>query len=240
MAAGTDFIDEHVSIHFSPSPDAERNGCTPFRTIQDSIVEITETFAVRLTSSAPFVTITLNETLVRINDSDSTTVQFETSAYSVSEQEETLSVCVVLGAEIEREASVRVNTGDGTARSGPDFTQTDVELTFEARGSTRVCTSIGITNDDVVEDTEQFLVFLTAADEALQTPADTSPVSVTVVDNDRVRISLEREELSVEEEEGQVEMCVRLTGVIEKNVAVSLSPVPNTAHGETNSTFSQS
>ena len=184
----------------------------------------------KLTSSAAFVSVGLNETVVSINDSDTTSVEFELSSYPVNEAEESLEVCVVLGAVIEREASVRLVTGDVTAHSVSDYTQTNVTLTFQSLGSTRLCASVPITNDNVVEESERFLVFLTTADEALHARGDA--VSVTVTDNDQVTVSLERAELSVEEEEGEVELCVRLVGAIEKDVTVLLAPAPGTAHGK--------
>ena len=196
-------------------------------------MEITETFFIVLTSTAPYVRLGLNKTVVSINDSDTTTVELEHLSYSVGEAEGTLSVCVVLGAEIEREATVQLTTGDGTARSGPDFTQTDVELTFQSLSSTRLCTSIAITNDNAVEDTEEFKIFLRTADDSLYVTGENG--SVIISDDDRVAVSLERGEVSVEEEEGTVEMCVQLLGVVEKNVEVSLALVADTAHGEPNS-----
>ena len=200
------------------------------------MVELTEVFVVRLSSSSPFVSVGQNKTVVSIDDSDTTSVEFESSSYTVNEADEMLSVCVVLGAAIEREASVGLVTGDSSARKGSDFIPVNMTLSFQSLGSTRLCTDVRIENDIAVEDTEQFFVFLTVADDSLFTGdnSDSSSVPVTIADNDRVTVSFEREEVSVEEEEGEVELCVRLLGVIEKNVMVLLAPVSDTAHGKQN------
>ena len=234
-AAGSDFTNEHIQIQFSPSSVAQRNECSNFTTRQDDVVELTETFVVGLSSSAPFVSVGLNETVVSIVDSDTTSVEFERSSYTVSEADETLSVCVVLGAVIEREASVRLITGDSSATGNSDFNPIDTELTFQSLGSTRVCADVRIENDNAVEDTEQFFVSLHVTDESLYTgdSSDSSSVLVTISDNDMVTVSFERDELSVEEEEREVELCVHLVGIIEKDVMVLLAPVPDTAHGKT-------
>ena len=236
-AAGSDFTNEHIQIQFSPSSVAQRDECTNFTTRQDDVVELTETFVVGLSSSAPFVSVGLNETVVSIVDSDTTSAEFERSSYTVSEADETLTVCVVLGAVIEREASVRLVTGDSSATGDSDFNPIDTELTFQSLGSTRVCTDVRIENDNALEDTEQFFVSLHVTDESLYTggdSSDSSSVLVTISDNDLVTVSFERDELSVEEEEREVELCVRLVGIIEKDVMVLLAPAPDTAHGKPN------
>ena len=237
--AGSDFTREYFQIRFSPSSVAQRNECANFSTHQDDVVELTETFVVRLSSSASFVSVSLNETVVSIVDSDTTSVEFERSSYTISEADDTLSVCVVLGAVIERNANVRLVTRDASAVSDSDFNSIDTELTFQSRGSTRVCADIRIENDNAVEDTEQFFVSLNVTDESLYTGdnSESSSVLVTITDNDRVTVSFEREELSVEEEEGEVELCVRLLGIIEKDVIILLAPVPDTAHGKTTIDF---
>jgi hypothetical protein len=233
--AGSDFNNDRITIHFSPSTAEQRNECTTFSILDDEVVENTETFVVRLTSSEPYVEIALNETVVYINDSDRASVDFELSSYSVRE-EETLEVCVVLRAVIDREASVRVSTGDYTALSGADFRATDVELTFQALDSTRLCTTVPILNDPVVEEEEHFFLSLSVIDSILYVGADRGSNSSTVVaaisDTDVVIVSLVQTEVSVEEEVGVLEACIRLSGVIEKDVTVSLTTVPDTAQAD--------
>ena len=233
-AAGVDFGDSHHYIQFSPSPADNQTMCVTFSVLHDTVVESTETFLVKLTASDAFVTVNISEAVVSILDSDSVLVDFEQSAYSVSEGKGGLSVCVELGAEVERLVTVQLTTSDATALGASDFTQTDTELSFQPLATTHMCTAIHVENDDILENEEHFLLNLLTADSALYTSGGrtNSSVVVTVSDNDSVNVSLVRDEQSVEEEGGEVEVCVQLMGVIEREVVVTVFTEADTAHGE--------
>ena len=196
-----------------------------------------ENFRVLLTASDSFVRINISEMTVSISDSDNVSVNFDHSVYSVNEEEGEMTVCVELGAEVEREVSVRLTTSDATAYSSSDFTQVDTELSFQPQNATRLCMGIPIENDDILEDEEYFLLSMLTADKALYTGNDeaagkNSTVVVTVTDNDSVSVGLVVSEHSVEEEGGEVEVCVLLMGLIERDVMVTLFTEPGTAYGE--------
>ena len=236
-----DFTSDHHFIQFSPSPANNQTTCVSFFVLNDAIVEDTELFRVLLTASDSFIRINVSEMTISIKDSDNVSVNFDHSVYSVSEDDEEMSICVELGAEVERSVSVRLTTSDATAYSPSDFTSVDVVLSFQPQNTTRMCTAIPIENDNIVEDEEYFLLSMLTVDKALYTNSsegtrNRSTVVVTVTDTDRVNVSLELLEQSVEEEDGEVEVCVLLVGLIEKDIAVTLSTEPGTAHGEPETT----
>ena len=223
---------------FPPSPAVNETACRSVYVLHDGVVEATETFLMKLTTFDPSVINIIGDTtVVSILDTDSVSVDFEQAAYTVGEEDEEVRVCVVLGTVVERTLSVRLATSEYTALGGHDFTETDIQLSFEPRNLTRVCTSVAIENDIVLEDNEQFLISLLTNDSGLYTnnAADpsTSTVSVTIVNDDEISVGLVRGEIRVEEESGQVEVCAQLAGVIERDVWITLSTLPDTAHGTT-------
>ena len=232
-----DFTSDRHFIQFLPSPANNQTMCVSFFVLDDAIVEDTELFRVLLTASDSFIRISTGEMTISIKDSDNVSVNFDHSVYSTSEDEEEMSVCVELGADVERVVSIQLTTSDATAYSTSDFTQIDIELSFQPRTTTRMCTAIPIVNDNIVEDEEYFLLSMLTVDEALHTDGsegtgNSSTVVVTVTDNDSVNVSLVLVEHSVEEDSGEVEVCILLMGLIEKDIVLTLSTEPGTAQGE--------
>lgn len=235
--AGVDFSASRHAVQFPPSPTNNQTVCFSFSILNDDVVEENETFLIQLTASESYIDINDNETTVIILDTDTVAVVFERVEYAVNEEEEVLSVCIELEAAVEKQVSVGLSTDDATAVSGADFTQTDIELVFEPLNATILCTPIHIENDDIVEEQEHFFLTLSTIDTALYTYdsqgniSNTSMAVVTVADNDAVTVSLVRSEVNVEEEDAEAEVCVRLSGVIERDILVTLTTVSDTAEG---------
>ena len=234
-----DFTSSTHFIEFSPSSAGQQTICTVFAVLDDAIVESSETFFVKLTASDEFIAINISEALVSILDSDNVSIDFERSAYLVSEGEGEVSVCVELGAVVERSIIVRVTTSPDTAEQYSDYTPTDTQLSFQPRGTTRACTAIPVEDDAIFEDEEYFTLSLLTMDSALYTNRGgrNSSVVVSIADNDNVYVTLVAGEHRVEEEQGEVEVCVQLTGVLERKVEITLFTEEDTAHGEPVVTF---
>lgn len=189
----------------------------------------------KLTATDPQVNIDVNEFNVSILDNDSVSINFVHSAYSGSEAEEEVSVCVELGAVVERLVTAQLTTSSATAKSTLDFTPVNSELSFQPGAKTRLCRTVNIENDTILEDEEYFFLNLFTTDSALYTDdgsSNSSTVVVTITDDDSVSVSLLRDELAVEEESGSVDVCVVLTGDIEREVTVTLSTEEATANGK--------
>ena len=213
--------------------------CTTFTFLDDHVVEDNEIFFVNLTttgtsSSSNEISILTNRARVQIIDSDQVSIQFEHPTYTVTEgEDEKLDVCVELGASIEKEITVQFSAMAETAQHYSDFVQEDSQLTFPAKGSTRVCTSISLMDDQLLEDDEQFSVDIIFSDPALYVPghpstSNTSAV-VTIGDNDYVTVTLERSVYEVLEDVGQVSVCSILTGATGKEVPITFASMQGTA-----------
>ena len=89
-----------------------------------------------------------------------------------------------------------------------------------------------LVNDDILEDVETFHLEISTA--VPRVDVSLSTAVVTMMDDDDVYVSLVSSEYSVEEEaeRREVEVCVQLTGVIERQVEVTLFTEEDTAHGE--------
>ena len=94
------------------------------------------------------------------------------------------------------------------------------------------CQRIPILNDSVLENTESFSIRITTFDTSVVLTQ--SRVPVYIQDDDGVRVSLERREYSIREEEGALTVCTTLDGAIEREIQMMLNLVPITAQGEPN------
>ena len=235
-SANTDFVNASRLIVFPISPDGNQTRCTTFYYLDDTIVEETERFDILLTTvSDDRVDIVTNRAKVLITDSDRVSVDLEHFSYSVSEGDGEMSVCVELGAAVERSIIVQVASSEETAKHYSDFTHTDTLVTFQPRGATRMCTAIGILDDQLLEDEEHFVAHLFISDPALYIASNAasgnSSAEVAIGDNDMVRVSLESSEYTVNESIGQLSVCSKLSGATGKSISVMLTSQPGTARG---------
>ena len=235
--ANSDFVSANRSIRFKPMNQINQTNCTSFTFLNDAVAEETEVFFVNLTTSSVVpgnISILTNRARVQILDSDLVSITFEHSSYSVTEGEDaTLEVCVELGASTEKEIVVQFSAVAETAQHYSDFSQEDSQLTFQARGSTRECTSIVVMDDQILEDEEQFTVYILFSDPALYIPdyptLSNSSAVVTIEDNDHITVWLESSLYQVGEGVGQVSVCIILNGTTGKEVPITLSSHPGTA-----------
>lgn len=225
---------------FPPSLDGNQTSCTHFTYLADNIVELTEVFFIDLVThiaDSSKVDVVVNRARIFIADSDRVSVDFEQFSYRVSEEQEEVSVCVVLGEVVEKRLTVQIATSGGTATPhAVDFTNVDTQLTFEPRSSTRLCTTIAITNDELLEDEEYFTAHLYISDPELyiasRANSSNSSATITIVDNDQVRVSMfSNEDYVVEESAGVVSVCAKLWNATGKSVSVNVTSFPGTAQG---------
>ena len=150
------------------------------------------------------------------------TIGVEIPIYTVNEGDGTIEVCAILvSGTLERTVTFTLSTQDDSATSTDpvDFTAVLEELTFD-QSTARQCVDIPITDDDRVEDPENFTVVISGDDPDVNFMPPTSVV--TIIDNDRVVIGFEME--SYQGDEGQsVEVCARLfNGTLEQSVIVEI------------------
>ena len=238
IIAGTDFIAVNRTILFPPSDSGNRTSCIDIIYLNDNIVENTEKFHIHLNTGGQDdinIDVVINHAQVLIIDSDTVSIDLERSFYTTTEGDEELSVCVGLGAEVERDIAVEFTTVADTAHHYYDFLQTDSQLVFKPQNTTRICTSITIMDDQSLEDEERFTVEILISDPAVyiasNTTSKTSTALVTIKDNDRVTVSLESSVYRVNESESRLSLCSMLHGATSKTIPISLSTQPGTAEG---------
>ena len=101
-----------VSLLFPPSNGLGRQ-CTMVGIVNDQILEPVEQFELVAASDGPRVSVTQNTSTVTIIDNDSVSVGFVNLSFNVSEDveiERSVSLCVGLTGEIEKNVSVTVAT----------------------------------------------------------------------------------------------------------------------------------
>ena len=98
-----------------------------------------------------------------------------------------------------------------------------------------LCVQYSLLDDEVLEAVEKFSVTISTT--VSRVDVDRSIATVSLVDNDGVYVSLVESEVIVEEdgeegEGGEVEMCVRMTGIIETEVNILLFTEAGSAEGQ--------
>lgn len=248
--ADVDYNSATYSVLFHPTRSDTQINCTTFSIIDDEAVEDTESFLIQLTTRDSQVVSINHRARISITDTDVVNVVLGDLAYSVIESDTEVSVCVQLEAEVETRASVRLLTDEHTAQQYVDFMPIDVEIDFEPRGDTMQCIAVPIVDNNVLEKEERFYVYVFGADRSRVNGEDYVEVEVgsggdvevliggvrgevVITDNDSVRIGVEQEEYVVDENEGEVRVCLVLEGEMERTVDISMQTVVDTARGET-------
>ena len=225
---------------FKPSSKNNQTNCTVFSIINDDFVENTESFIIQLTTTDRRILVQNNRAQVFISDTDKVTVDFEHSVYHVSEKDGEANVCVVLGEEVQKNVTVRLTTAGDTAEPHIDFTDLDIEITFQPGNGTRICTAITIQDDSILEYDEQFIIEILNFD-----PSVTFNVSggfntegfriqglVVIGNDDSVLIGMETGQYVVEEGDGEAIVCLVLEGQLERSVTVTMATSADTANGQ--------
>ena len=224
--------------------------------MDDQKVESTERFFVQLAVTEDGqIDLKQARTRVVVQDTDTVYVNFTTLSQTVKEGDnEVATVCVELEAEVESEVTIQLATDCDTANQPQDFETTYEVLRFQPLGERRWCVSIPITDDKILENSEQFLVYIfdsergrvrdneggrgyvevVSSESGKEVEVLSGGVNSVVVigDNDRVTVGMTVAEYTVEESEKDVAVCMRMEGVIERKFDISLRTVSDTARGE--------
>ena len=109
---------------------------------------------------------------------------FERVAYTTSETEDSVEVAVVKYGSSTLPLSVRLSTMSDSATSPQDFTEIVSQNISFTPGERRQTVSIGIVNDDVLEDAEQFSVVLIQIDPQTSLVEMQNMTTVTITSDD--------------------------------------------------------
>ena len=192
--------------------------------------------------------------MIVITDSDLVDVDFVLLNQSVTEGDGVVSVCVELKDSVEAEVTVELATEDDTAVETSDFVDIYRELVFEARGNTTQCVDVEIVDNNILESEEDFLVYIFDSERArvvehgdgrgyvvvelgsgggggMEVLSGGVRSTVTIVDDDQVRIGVEATAYMVDESADEVVVCLEVVGEMERSVDVVLNIKEGSARG---------
>ena len=113
--------------------------------------------------------------------------RFERIAYTTSETEGSVEVAVVKYGSSTLPLSLRLSTMNDSATSPQDFTEIVSQDISFTPGERRQTVGIGIVNDDVLENAEQFSVVLTQIDPQTRLMEMQNSTTITITDDDSDR-----------------------------------------------------
>ena len=151
-------------------------------------------------------------------------MEFQLLEYTATEGQ-TFRYCVDLNGVIDVARTVRVQLGTGgSAQANADFQFAPVTITFEPNSNTRMCRSLIINIDQIIEPVENF--FLTLAGEPSGVSIPFRDTEVVVMDATQAQITyLNSSSVSVTEG-ASVQLCFMLPLIFvrEVSIQVALSP----------------
>ena len=137
-----------------------------------------------------------------------TTISFSLTSHTVDEDDGTVQVSMNISTAVPYEVSVDLNTTDGTAVTGQDYTGVSTTVTFPANIISTQAVSITIIDDVRPEYHESFTVSL-ASDDA-RVAINGSPATITIESDDTLRLAFEQETYRVSETSGSLRAVVRV------------------------------
>jgi hypothetical protein len=176
--AGGDFTATSGTLSFAAGAT---NGFITIPIADDSAVESTETFVVRLSNAVGTRLGTPTDTTVQILEDDSR-IGLAVATANVSENAVQLSVAVTRTGGTAGVSTVAYTTANGTATAGSDYTAVSGTLQFNV-GETTKTLAVPILNDAVIESAEAFTLTLSSLTGGAQAGA-VMVLTATVVDND--------------------------------------------------------
>ncbi len=224
--AGTDYTAVTGTLVFGPG-EYLKSFTIPI--LDDAQIEPTEAFHVILTNPTGGSDIAgLIDTTINILDDDGPgEFQFSSAAYVVNENAQTVTLTVKRTGGTAGAASVHYTTTNATAREGQDFVAASGTLTF-ANGESSKTITLTLLDDDIVEDTESFDVFLTSptGGTALGTYSDSM---VVIQDVEAGVLQFDQPLYSTTENGGTVTVVVTRTNGSDGTVTVNYSTSNATA-----------
>lgn len=228
--SGTDYTATSGTITFFPG---EISKPIPVPITDDGLIEDNETFNVTLSSPSFGATIgSPSTTTVTIVDNDGgSTIQFNPTSYTVNEAAGVVVLTVTANrlGDPNTILSVQYATRDGSAINGQDYSGGAGSITFNA-GETQKQITIPITNDNLLENPENFFVDLVNPTNASITQ-NNSTATVTIADDDSgtSTIQFSAATYSVNEGAGQVALTVVRSGGIQLAVSANFSTANGSA-----------
>jgi hypothetical protein len=221
--AGQDYATASGTVTFG---SGETQKQIVIQILNDTLLENPENFFVDLSNpqGASLKTDGSSTAAVNIADDDSgtSTIQFSSASYSVSEGGGSVALTVVRSGGIQLAASANYATANGSAQASSDYTAASGSVTF-APGETQKTIIVGVNEDSFAEGDETFSVTLSApsAGAALGNP---NTATVTIVDNDGgSTVQFNPAAYTVNEAAGQVVLTVTANRLGDANTLISVN-----------------
>jgi RHS repeat-associated protein len=219
---------------YSPStgtvaiPSAETSATIAIAVADDADPEGQETVNLRLSDEEGLPLGEPAEAVLTISDDDRMpVVSFSADSYSVLEIEDHMELVLVLNEPSNEPVVIQVESSDGSAVSGSDYTAVSETITIPV-GQSVATVAVPLTADGLVEGDENFSVGLSVIDGAGAWPPVTA--SVTIVDDASLpRVSFTNAEVEVGEDDWIVTCDVVLDRVPIYEVRVRADTVGGTA-----------
>ena len=175
--------------------------------LQDSIVEGAESLELSISASADGLPVmVVGPRTVTIEDDDSSTLRVRGAPLSFSERDGSVTVTLELSAALPADLEVTVNSADGTAIAGSDYTALNQTVTISG-GDTSASVTLALLQDSVEESTETIALSLSASAAGLTVAAGTT---VRIRDDDGLRLRVAGAPLTVPEGGGGVRVPLEL------------------------------
>ena len=216
---GNDFVATPGTITFAPG---ETNKTFSVNIIDDAVVEVTESFTVSLSNATNASLGASTTATVTIADNEG--VQFTSTTYSVAEDGGSATITVVLSGPSTNVVSVGYQTQDGTALAGSDYNSVSGTLVFPI-GETVKTFNVPIIDDTKTENSEELTLKLLNPVNVSLGPVNTA--TLTILDDEGVQFSSAT--YNVNENAGQVEVTVQMTGTSPDIVQVDYATSNGTA-----------
>ncbi len=159
--------------------------------LDDNIIEPTESYTVNLTGTTnPLVTINTpqaNGTILDDDNDPSLGLQFDVTSVDIDEAAGTVSLNVVLNANVQDEFTIEYHTEDILAMDVFDYTgipSASQTLTFGGTNPNTQTIVIPIIDDIIIESTEDFNVILSNITTTLVSVLANDTAIVNIIDND--------------------------------------------------------
>ncbi|WP_204263174.1 Calx-beta domain-containing protein [Spongiivirga citrea] len=191
----------------------------------DTLVELAENYFVDLSGvSNALVTLADARGEGTITDNDAASISI--NDVSVNEAAGTATFNVTLTGDVQGAFTVNYQTADNTALVGADYSNSTGTLNFTGNNGEIRTVTVVISDDSLVEPTEDYFVNLTAVSNVLVTIADNQGLG-TITDNDNATVSID--DVTVSEGAGTATFTVTLTGDVQGGFDIDYASADDTA-----------
>ena len=145
-------------------------------------------------------------------------VSLQSTSYTVSEEMESVEVCILLSGQLLRPVSLQFFTTQGSALGNDFIGVDDIRVTTLPMD----CTTLDINFDDIVESDETFTVNMqTVVEDPAVIVVQPSMATVSITDSSTVAFSFSSGVYSVIEN-ASVSVCAELEGNTDRNILLSI------------------